>query len=94
LRLGTRQHFRCVDVLPPGVAYIHGTRFFSGGHQSNSICQAAISVLLCLLEIFKDFGWTNEESSINRVVIPQIFSDGDDLAPARFDLHRIIQIEN
>jgi len=97
LRLGTRQHFRCVDVLPPGGTDINPANLIICGHQSDSIGQAAIAPAaagLCSLEIIEDFEGTNEHSSIDSVVIAQMFSDSNDLVAARLNLHRVIQIEN
>jgi hypothetical protein len=32
VRLGARQHFECVDVLPPGVANINAANLVIFGH--------------------------------------------------------------
>src|SRR4029077_11655560 len=88
------EHFRSIDVLPPGLADVYGTDFVIAGHQSNSISQTAVTISLTSLEIIENFQRTNKQADINRIVIPQIFSDADHSVSPGLDFHRIFQVEN
>ncbi len=97
MRLGARQHFGCVDVLPPGVANINAANLVIFGHKAHSVGKTAVAPAaagLRSLQVIEDFDGTNEHSSIDRVVIAQMFSDCDDLVAVRLNFHRIIDIEN
>src|SRR4029077_3887131 len=91
------QHFRSINVLPPGTAYIDGSDLVIAGHQSNAVSKAAIvpaALGFCSLEIAEDFHRAHKQADIDRIVIPQVFPDADDPVSASLDFHRIFQIEN
>src|SRR6266480_3361685 len=91
------QHLRGVHVLPPAIADIYGTDFFVMGHQLYPVREATIPPAmdgLCLFQIGEDLRRANEQTGINRIVIPKIFANASHLVSARLNLHRVIQIDN
>jgi len=92
--LRARQHLRRVDVLPPGVADIDPADLAIRGHQSYSVGQAAVAILLRFFEIIEKFPGADKKPRVDCIVTLQIFSDGDEPIASHSDFHRVIQIEN
>jgi len=92
--LRPRQHLWRVHVLPPGGADINPANLVIRRHQSHSVGQAAVAILLRLFEIIEKLPWTDKKPRVDGIVILQIFSDGDDLVASHPDFHRVIQVEN
>src|SRR6185436_18568920 len=86
------QHLRSIDVLPPGGADVDSADFVISRHYPNSVSQTAIAlptIGLRAFEIIKDFKGTHKQTSINRIELPQMFTDAGDPVSARFDFHGV-----
>ena len=92
--LRARQHLWRVHVLPPGGADINPANLVIHRHQSHSVGQAAVAILLRLFERIEKFPRTDKKPRVNGIVILQIFSDGDDLVASNPEFHGVIQVED